>query len=107
MNKLMNKLETNDGCIIEEESQIVEEVIGFCEKLYTKEVEEKPVLMGLDWSPTGSVKACWLERPCEEDEIKMAVFDRGRNKSPGPDGFSMALSQGYWEVIKDDLLKVF
>lgn len=41
------------------------------------------------------------------EEIKRAVFSLPKDKSPGPDGFSMCFYQTYWEVIKFDLLSVF
>ena len=30
-----------------------------------------------------------------------------RDKAPGPDGFTIAVFQDCWEVIKEDLVKVF
>ena len=49
----------------------------------------------------------WLQRPFEEMEIKIAVFECDGNKAPGPDGFPLAVFQTQWEVVKEDLLKVF
>ena len=36
-----------------------------------------------------------------------AVFQLNRDKAPGPDGFTIALYQECWDVIKEDLMKVF
>ena len=48
-----------------------------------------------------------LSRPFEEAEIKAGVFGCARDKSQGPDGFSVAFYQDFWEILKDDLLSVF
>ena len=49
----------------------------------------------------------WLQRPFEELEIKTAVFECDGNKAPGPDGFPLSVFQSQWEVVKEDLFKVF
>ena len=48
-----------------------------------------------------------LERPFEEEEIKRALFQCEGDKAPGPDGFSMAALQEGWEIVKDDMMRVF
>lgn len=40
-----------------------------------------------------------------EGEIKEAVFQLGRLKAPGPDGFSGVFYQDNWEVIKKDVFQ--
>ncbi|CAL9004181.1 unnamed protein product, partial [Prunus brigantina] len=60
----------------------------------------------LNWCPISQEEADWLERPFEPEEVQKAVFDCGKDKSPGPDGFSMSFFQSCWEVVKGDLMKV-
>ena len=48
-----------------------------------------------------------LEKPFVEEEVKAAVFLCNGEKAPGPDGFSMAALQEGWDIIKEDLIKVF
>lgn len=45
--------------------------------------------------------------PFSEDEIRIAVFSMGSDKALGPDGFSMAFYQTYWDIIKGDLSSMF
>ncbi|RVW77727.1 Transposon TX1 uncharacterized 149 kDa protein [Vitis vinifera] len=49
----------------------------------------------------------WLDRPFSEEEVRMAVFQLNKEKAPGPDGFTIAVYQECWDVIKEDLMRVF
>ncbi|XP_010495244.1 PREDICTED: uncharacterized protein LOC104772312 [Camelina sativa] len=42
-----------------------------------------------------------LTKPVTEEEIKYAVFDNGATKAPGPDGFTGAFYQNFWDTTKD------
>jgi hypothetical protein len=42
-----------------------------------------------------------------EEEVKEAVFQMEKNKSPGPDGFPAEFYQICWDVLKDDLMAMF
>ncbi|GKF47198.1 hypothetical protein Tco_0137000 [Tanacetum coccineum] len=46
-----------------------------------------------------------LERPVTYEEVKMAVWDCGTNKSPGRDGFSFEFYRKYWTTIDDDVFQ--
>lgn len=48
-----------------------------------------------------------LIRPFSVEEIRQAVWDCEGDKSPGPDGFSMIFYRNHWDIIKDDLIRVF
>ncbi|RVW86687.1 LINE-1 retrotransposable element ORF2 protein [Vitis vinifera] len=47
------------------------------------------------------------EEPFSEEEVRMAVFQLNKEKAPGPDGFTLAVYQECWDVIKEDLMRVF
>ncbi|GJZ52502.1 RNA-directed DNA polymerase, eukaryota [Tanacetum coccineum] len=47
-----------------------------------------------------------LERPISYDEIKKAVWDCGKNKSPGPDGFTFEFFRKYWNIVDQDIIEV-
>ncbi len=40
-------------------------------------------------------------------EIKAAIFQLGGDKAPGPNGFPLSFYQAFWEVLKDDIFKIF
>ena len=44
-----------------------------------------------------------IEHPFEE-EIGVAVFGLGAEKSPGPDGFPIIFFQKIWDLVKEDIL---
>ncbi|GMQ04499.1 hypothetical protein CsSME_00049896 [Camellia sinensis var. sinensis] len=90
--KFIKRLEVRPGVVVDSEEQIVQGILDFYSKLFSKDEIEC---------------AIWLERPFEEMEIKDAVFECERDKAPGPDGFSLAVFQDCWEVVKGDLVKVF
>lgn len=79
----------------------------FFSQLYSSPRMDSWSIEGLDWCPIDESSVILLEKPFLEDEIKKAVFEMSRDKSPGPDGFSMAMFQECWEVIKKDLVEVF
>ncbi|KAJ9559670.1 hypothetical protein OSB04_004830 [Centaurea solstitialis] len=45
-----------------------------------------------------------LERPLEEVEVWNAIKSSGKNKAPGPDGFSFNFLKKFWDIIKVDLM---
>ncbi|XP_009335445.1 uncharacterized protein LOC103928158 [Pyrus x bretschneideri] len=63
-------------------------------------------LEGINWASISESEAAWVERPFEESEVQRAVFDCGRVKSPGPDGYSLQMFQHFWEFLKVDIVKV-
>ncbi|RVW87592.1 putative ribonuclease H protein [Vitis vinifera] len=62
---------------------------------------------GIDWVPISGESGVWLDRPFTEEEVRMAVFQLNKEKAPGPDGFTIAVYQECWDVIKEDLMRVF
>ncbi|GKD33803.1 hypothetical protein Tco_1249312 [Tanacetum coccineum] len=47
----------------------------------------------------------FLETRVTFEEVKIAVWDCGSNKSPGPDGFSFAFIKKYWDLLKKDIFE--
>ena len=39
--------------------------------------------------------------------MRQAIFQMEHNKAPGPDGFPAEFYQNFWDIIKDNLLKLF
>lgn len=101
------KLEKDDGTITVNEAEIVEEINRFFEALYRAAPTRRGEWNDIDWQPVDEENAECLTLPFEEEEIKKAIFGCERNKSPGPDGFSMAFLQDFWGIIKRDVISFF
>ena len=86
---------------------ITEEILLYFEKLYASPTGESWSVEGLDWSPISEESASRLDSPFTEEEISKANFQLDRDKAPGPDGFTIAVFQDCWDVIKEDLVRVF
>lgn len=102
----IENLELEGGVITKDQEVIEQELINFFINLYSRNDEVKWTLEGINWCPISEEKAAWLERPFVEEEIRTTVFDCGTDKSPGPDGFSMAMFQNCWSEVKGDIMKV-
>nr|CAN75609.1 hypothetical protein VITISV_002943 [Vitis vinifera] len=87
---------------------ISEEIVNFFGNLYSKPEGDSWKIEGIDWAPISEESAIWLDRPFSEEEVRMAVFQLNKaEKAPGPDGFTLAIYQECWDVIKEDLMRVF
>ena len=86
---------------------ISEEIVNFFGKLYSKPEGAPWRVEGLDWVLISRESAVWLDKPFSEEEVQLTVFQLNKEKAPGPDGFTIAVYQEYWNVIKEDLMRVF
>ena len=105
--KIIKSLMTEEGESISNIDDIFVEVLNFFRKLYTNPKRNSWRIEGLDWSSISTQSVEWLVRPFLEEEVRCAVFKLNRDKASGSDGFIIALYQEWWDVIKEDLMKVF
>ena len=70
-------------------------------------MSHRPVLDDVEFSSISVEDAIWLDRPFEEKEVLGVINDFNDDKSPGPDGFSMAFFQSCWGVLKTEIMAVF
>ncbi|RVX11275.1 LINE-1 retrotransposable element ORF2 protein [Vitis vinifera] len=107
LGKFIKELENESGLMLNNPESIKEEILRYFEKLYASSSGESWRVEGLDWSPIDGESASRLEFPFTEEEIYKAIFQMDRDKAPGPDGFTIAVFQDCWDVIKEDLVRVF
>ncbi|RVX07847.1 Transposon TX1 uncharacterized 149 kDa protein [Vitis vinifera] len=105
--KYIKVLENERGLVLNNAESIIEEILLYFEKLYASPTGESWSIEGLDWSPISEESALRLDSPFTEEEISKAIFQLGRDKAAGPDGFTIAVFQDCWDVIKEDLVRVF
>ncbi|RVW91061.1 Transposon TX1 uncharacterized 149 kDa protein [Vitis vinifera] len=100
-------LENERGLVLDNSESITEEILLYFKKLYSSPLGESWRVEGIDWSPILEESASRLDSPFAEIEIFNAIFQLDRDKTPGLDGFTIAVFQDYWDVIKEDLVRVF
>lgn len=85
----------------------MEEALEFFKKLYTSNNGDVIGFNRVEWAPTPASLAEWLVRPFEFFEVKEAVFICDGNKALGLDGYTMKFFQQNWDVLCNDIMKVF
>ena len=105
--KFIKSLENEDEASLENLESIFEEIVGFSKKLYANPLGDSWRLEDLDWSLISEEGANWLDRPFTKEEVCKAIFQLDKENALGLDGFSIAMFQECWDMIKEDLLKVF
>ncbi|RVW26228.1 Transposon TX1 uncharacterized 149 kDa protein [Vitis vinifera] len=100
-------LENERGLVLDNSESITEEILLYFKKLYLSPLGESWRVEGIDWSPISEESASRLDSPFSEVEIFNAIFRLDRDKASRPDGFTIAVFQDCWDVIKDDLVRVF
>jgi len=101
-NNCLKGIFVNDR-LVEEPRQVKEEVMKFFQNRFNEESWNRPTLDGVTFNMISRVDAANLEAPFSEEEIKMAVWDCGGNKSPGPDGIYFNFIKKFWGIIKQDI----
>ena len=86
---------------------ISEENVNFFGKLYSKSKCASWRVEGLDWVPIYGESAVWLDKPFSKEEVHLGVFQLNKEKAPDPNGFTIAVYQECWDVIKEELMRVF
>ena len=105
--KFIKELENENDLMLNNLESIKEEILRYFEKLYASPSGEPWRVEGLDWFPISGESASRLASPFTEEEISRAIFQLDKDKASGPDGFTVAVFQNCWEVIKEDLVRVF
>ncbi|RVW28221.1 hypothetical protein CK203_083720 [Vitis vinifera] len=105
--KFIKSLISERGETLSNIEVISEEIVNFFGNLYSKPEGDSWRIEGIDWAPISGESAVWLDRPFSEEEVRMAVFQLNKEKASGPDDFTIAVYQECWDVIKEDLMRVF
>ena len=100
--KFIKILENERGLVLDNIDSISKEILHFFEKLYSSPPGEYWRVEGLDWSPISREGASRLDFPFTKEEISKAIFQLDRDKVLGSDGFTIAVFQDCWDVIKED-----
>ena len=85
----LSKLKVN-GCWHTEENDLKDSAVGSFHNLYSEEGGWHPCIDGLTFMGLDSNEVERLELPFSEEEVFAALSNLGKDKAPGPNGFTMA-----------------
>jgi hypothetical protein len=95
-----------DGEVSTQQAAIKEHIVQFYEQLYTEGELQRPLLDGLEFTGLAGEDLEGLDRPFSEEEVFNVVKNFIGDKSPGPDGYSMAFYQACWSIVGSEVMEV-
>jgi hypothetical protein len=96
-----------EGNLSNNQAEISEYIVKYYQKLFEEQCQWRLRVDGLVFDQIPDHEAGWLEREFEEEEVRKVVLAMEGDKVWGPDGFSIAFFQVCWEVVKEDIMKIF
>ena len=96
-----------DGAVSTKQDRIVDHIEQFFMNLYSEQQVQHPFSDILAFPRISRDNVDWLEKPFEESEVLEVIKEFNGDKSPGPDGFSMAFFQSCWGILKSNIMVVF
>ena len=102
----ISMLEVN-GVTYEDEFKMADQVVQFYKNLYKETEEWRPFVEGLEFDQIEGLERDWLDRRFEQEEVLQAVKELEGDKTPSPDGFSLAFFHHCWGVVERDVLAMF
>lgn len=106
LNKIIKKVFVSEEKILYKQSEIMEEVKSFYEKLFKNsdselvDIDIQSVVQPLDIPKLDNITADFLDRDISEREILNVLKGMKNNKSPGSDGFSAEFYKFFWNDLK-------
>ena len=100
------RIKINGGWLIKDQ-EIREGVVNAFHFFLADELEWRVEIDGLPFEVLNHEEANSLEVPFREEEICGALFDINGDKALGAGGFTLTFWQASWDVVKEDVLKLF
>nr|KYP55936.1 Transposon TX1 uncharacterized [Cajanus cajan] len=95
-----------DGRWMDDPKQVKLQAKEFFHNIFMEQHWERPLLKGVQFKQISDREKCQLTEAIGIEEIKMAVWDCGSSKSPGPDGFNFKFIKPFWETLKGDIVRM-
>ncbi|RVX20674.1 hypothetical protein CK203_002428 [Vitis vinifera] len=99
----LEKLKVN-GVLLVGKSGIEEGVAGAFQLMLSEMGEWRPSIEGLVFNSLSLADSAALEFPFSEEEVFSALSSLCGDNAPSPDGFTLALWQSCWDVVKSEIL---
>ena len=94
-----------DGVWTVEPNKVREEARAFFSQRFLEPNLHRPTLDGITFQTITQQQNNMLVAPFSEEEVRLAIWDCGSDKSPGPDGFNFKFIKMFWPLIKPDVLR--
>ena len=76
-------------------------------QMLSKNAKWKADIRGLQLDHLSLQEAENLELPFSKEEVRFAFMEMNGDKTPGPDGFTVAFWQDYWDFVKEEIMEMF
>ena len=103
--KIIPKLEKNDGKIITDQFEILNETKRFYEELYSSKDNElininlQDLFRNVEIKKLNTEESKAIEGPIKYEEVALVLKAMSNNRSPGSDGFSAEFFKMFWKKI--------
>ncbi|MFS7913005.1 putative RNA-directed DNA polymerase [Helianthus anomalus] len=95
-----------DGSWCSKPAKIKKHVFEFFRGRFKEELAVRPSVYLDNLKTFSQVDADSLVAVFSKEEIKVAVWDCGSNRAPGPDGFNFHFIKHFWDIFEDDFKQV-
>nr|GFC62486.1 RNA-directed DNA polymerase, eukaryota, reverse transcriptase zinc-binding domain protein [Tanacetum cinerariifolium] len=92
-----------DGVWIEQPTDVKREFFNHFRDRFDKSKDERITIEMMFPRHISNDQQVELERDLTKEELKLAVWDCGTDKSPGPDGFTFGFYHHFWSLIEQDV----
>ena len=106
----MKALLSHEGKILTKQSEMIEEAKSFYQKLYKEEnevsIDDQNFFLSTIKDKLSEEQKVSLERDITLQELKNALMDTNKEKTPGYDGLPYEFYITFWNLIAQDFLEV-
>ena len=92
---------------ITEEIELKQGIVEAFKSLMSETGEWRASIDGLSFQTINEDEVARRELPFTVDEVFTSLNDLNGDKALGSDGFTMAVRQFSWEIVKEDIMRMF
>lgn len=100
------EVKVGNGCIVEGVKGVSMEVLKVFEERFKEPLLVRPELNNAGFKKLSEEERNSLEADFSREEIRLAMWDSGGEKSPGPDGYNIKFIQECWDFLQEDIYKL-
>ena len=100
------KMKINENWVTED-ANLKLGIVGAFKSLLTDTGKWRANIDGLTFQSINEDEASKMENPFTVEEVFTALSNLNGDKAPGPDGFTMAFWQFSWDIVKEDIMRLF